>query len=35
MHVIGLMNQAGFLDAKKVGRRKMLFGGIAYYRATA
>lgn len=33
--VLGLMNQAGFLDAKKVGRRTMLFGGIAYYRAGA
>lgn len=31
--VLGLMNLAGFLGAKKTARRKMLFGGIAYYRA--
>jgi ubiquinone/menaquinone biosynthesis C-methylase UbiE len=33
--VLSLMNESGFLSAKKVGRRKMLFGSIAYYRATA
>jgi ubiquinone/menaquinone biosynthesis C-methylase UbiE len=33
--VLSLMNESGFLGAEKVGRRKMLFGSIAYYRATA
>jgi hypothetical protein len=33
--VLSLMTKAGFADAKKVGRRAMLFGHIAYYRATA
>jgi ubiquinone/menaquinone biosynthesis C-methylase UbiE len=33
--VLSLMNESGFPGAKKVGRRKMLFGSIAYYRATA
>lgn len=32
--VIGLMQQAGFASAEKVGRRKMLFARTAYYRAT-
>jgi DNA-directed RNA polymerase subunit H (RpoH/RPB5) len=27
------MNDAGFTDAAKVGRRSMLFGAVAYYRA--
>jgi ubiquinone/menaquinone biosynthesis C-methylase UbiE len=33
--VLSLMTQAGLADPKKVGRRAMLFGHIAYYRATA
>ena len=33
--VLSLMTQAGLPDPKKVGRRAMLFGHIAYYRATA
>jgi len=33
--VLSLMAQAGLADPKKVGRRAMLFGHIAYYRATA
>ena len=33
--VLSLMSQAGFLDPKKVGRRRMLLGGVAYYRAGA
>ncbi len=33
--VLSLMRQAGFADPKKVGRRRMLFGGVAYYRAGA
>ena len=32
--VLGLMRQAGFADAKKVGRKAMLFAHTAYYRAT-
>jgi len=32
-NVIGLMKDAGFADAAKVGRRSKLFGGVAYYRA--
>lgn len=32
--VLSLMTQAGLADPKKVGRRAMLFGHIAYYRAT-
>jgi hypothetical protein len=32
---IALMDKPGFSGAKKVGSRKMLFGEIAYYRATA
>jgi len=32
--VVNLMRQAGFVDAKKVGRRTMLFGGVGYYRAS-
>ncbi|HEX3104112.1 MAG TPA: class I SAM-dependent methyltransferase [Terriglobales bacterium] len=32
-NVITLMNDAGFTDAAKVGRRSMLFGAVAYYRA--
>jgi ubiquinone/menaquinone biosynthesis C-methylase UbiE len=31
--VVSLMKQAGFADAKKVGRRAMLFARTAYYRA--
>lgn len=31
--VLAFMSQAGFADPKKVGRRPMLFGRIAYYRA--
>jgi len=33
--VLSFMMQAGFADPKKVGRRAMLFGRIAYYRAAA
>ena len=33
--VLGLMREAGFTDPKKLGRRTMLFGGVAYYRASA
>jgi hypothetical protein len=33
--VLSLMTQAGLADPKKVGRHAMLFGHIAYYRATA
>jgi ubiquinone/menaquinone biosynthesis C-methylase UbiE len=33
--VLSLMTQAGLAEPKKVGRRAMLFGHIAYYRATA
>lgn len=33
--VLSLMRQAGFADPKKVERRAMLFGHIAYYRARA
>jgi ubiquinone/menaquinone biosynthesis C-methylase UbiE len=32
--VLDLMTRAGFADAKKVGDRSMLFGRVAYYRAT-
>jgi ubiquinone/menaquinone biosynthesis C-methylase UbiE len=32
--VLSLLRQSG-LDAEKVGRRTMLFGGVAYYQATA
>ena len=35
MQVLGLMNQAGLFDAEKIGRRKMLFGSVAYYCGTA
>jgi ubiquinone/menaquinone biosynthesis C-methylase UbiE len=31
--VLGLIRHAGFADAQKVGRRTMLFGVAAYYRA--
>jgi ubiquinone/menaquinone biosynthesis C-methylase UbiE len=31
--VINSMRHAGFADPRKVGRRTMLFGGVAYYRA--
>jgi ubiquinone/menaquinone biosynthesis C-methylase UbiE len=31
--VLRLMRQAGFVDPKKVDRRAMLFGHIAYYQA--
>jgi len=31
--ILSLMKNANFADAKKVGRRTMLFGGAAYYRA--
>lgn len=33
--VLGLMRQAGFADARKIGRRRMLSGGVAYYQAGA
>ena len=33
--VVSLMRRCGFADARKVGRRAMLFGGAAYYRARA
>jgi len=33
--VLSVMTEAGFGNAKKVDRRAMLFGHIAYYRATA
>jgi ubiquinone/menaquinone biosynthesis C-methylase UbiE len=33
--VLTLMRQAGLRDPKKMGRRRMLFGTVAYYRATA
>ncbi|HZP17502.1 MAG TPA: class I SAM-dependent methyltransferase [Terriglobales bacterium] len=33
--VVELMEQAGLLSPEKIGRRKLLFGGIAYYRARA
>jgi len=33
--VISLMNESGFSGAKRVGGRRMLFGDVAYYRATA
>jgi ubiquinone/menaquinone biosynthesis C-methylase UbiE len=32
-NVIALMKAAGFGDAAKVGRRRTLFGGVAYYKA--
>lgn len=32
-NVIALMKDAGFTNAAKVGRRSMLFGAVAYYRA--
>jgi ubiquinone/menaquinone biosynthesis C-methylase UbiE len=33
--VLARMSQAGFLTAEKIARRRMLFGAIAYYRASA
>ena len=33
--VFSLMREAGFADPKKVGRRNMVLGGVAYYRASA
>jgi ubiquinone/menaquinone biosynthesis C-methylase UbiE len=33
--ILSLMRQAGFADPRKVERRKMLFGSIAYFRAVA
>ena len=33
--VLSFMAEAGFADTKKVGRRAMPFGHVAYYRATA
>ena len=33
--VLSFMRQAGFADPRKVGRRVMVFGGVAYYRASA
>jgi ubiquinone/menaquinone biosynthesis C-methylase UbiE len=33
--VLAFMTQAGFSDPKKVGRRSMFFGRIAYYSARA
>jgi len=32
--VIAVMRQAGFRDAKKTGRRRILIGTVAYYRGT-
>jgi len=32
--VLSLMTQAGFASAQKVGRKRLLFGTIAYYRAS-
>jgi hypothetical protein len=29
------MQQSGFVDAKKMGRRHLLLGNVAYYRAVA
>ena len=31
--VLSVMRQAGFADPRKTGRRRMLLGGVAYYRA--
>jgi ubiquinone/menaquinone biosynthesis C-methylase UbiE len=33
--VLSLIAEAGFVDARKVDHRRMLFGHVAYYRATA
>jgi len=33
--VLSVMRQAGFVDSKKVGRRTMMFAGVAYYRTSA
>jgi ubiquinone/menaquinone biosynthesis C-methylase UbiE len=33
--VLSLMREAGFSQPKKLGRRNMLLGGVAYYRAPA
>jgi len=33
--VLTLMTQSGFANPKKLGRRSMFLGGVAYYRATA
>jgi ubiquinone/menaquinone biosynthesis C-methylase UbiE len=33
--VVDLMQQSGFVDAKKMGRRHLLLGNVAYYRAVA
>jgi ubiquinone/menaquinone biosynthesis C-methylase UbiE len=33
--ILSFMTEAGFAEPKKLGNRKMLFGNIAYYRATA
>jgi len=31
--LLDLVQQAGFVDARKTGRRRLLFGSVAYYRA--
>lgn len=33
--VLRVMRLAGFAEAEKVGRRQMIFGNAAYYRAVA
>jgi ubiquinone/menaquinone biosynthesis C-methylase UbiE len=33
--VLSLLKEAGFLDPRKVQRRRMLIGGVAYYRSRA
>jgi len=33
--VLSLMKESGLAEAKKTGRRRMLLGGVAYYRALA
>jgi ubiquinone/menaquinone biosynthesis C-methylase UbiE len=35
VRVLAIMRQAGFHDADKLGRRRLLFGTIEYYRASA
>lgn len=32
--ILNLLQQAGFTDPKKVGRRRMFFGAVAYYQAS-
>jgi ubiquinone/menaquinone biosynthesis C-methylase UbiE len=33
--ILGMLRQAGFIDPAKTRRRRMLIGGVAYYRAAA